>query len=168
MLQRVALMILSEYLWGLDVFNRLPGVVAFGVPFPLDQILELSPPAVTAVVLNRLNLVLLLIIDKVRWGSRVVLPVLIRLFKRHEERGVEHRVYGPLWGQAQLVNNWGYHLRDLEGSVSPRGKFGGSVRQGEVLCIQPYLLTLFPSRFFGVVALGGLVQGSSDQYSPFP
>jgi hypothetical protein len=168
MLQRVTLMVLPEYPWGLYVFDGLPGVIAFGIPFPLDQILELSSPAAMAMVSNRLDLVLLPIIDKVRWGSREVLPILIRLFERHEERGMEHGVYGPLWRQAQLVDDWGYHLCDLEGSVSPRGKFGGSVWQGEVLCVQPYLLTLFPSHFFGVVALGGSVQGSSDQYSPFP
>jgi hypothetical protein len=168
MLQRVTLMVLSEYPWSLYVFNGFPGVIAFGVPFPLDQILELSPPAVTAMVPNRLDFVLFSIIDKVRWGSREVLPVLIRLFEWHEERGVEYGVYGPLWGQAQLVDDWGYHLCDLEGPVPPRGEFGGPVRQGEVLCVQPYLLALFPSCFFGVVALGGSVQGPSDQYSPFP
>jgi hypothetical protein len=100
MLQRVTPMIFPEQLRGLDVFNGLPGVVALGVPLPLDQVLELSPPAVTAMVSNRLDFVLLSIIDKVRWGPREVLSVLIRLFKRHEERGVEHGVYGPLWGQA--------------------------------------------------------------------
>jgi hypothetical protein len=168
MLQRVTPMIFPKYSWGLDVPNGLPGVVAFRVPFPLDQILELSPPAMMAVVSNRLDFVLLPIIDKVRWGSREVLSILVRLFKRREERSVKHGVYGPLWGQAQLVNNRGHHLGDLEGSVPPRGKLGGPVRQGEVLCVQPYLLTLLPSRFFGVVALGGPVQGPSDQYSPFP
>ena len=91
-------MILPEQLWGLDVFDGLPGVVALGVPLPLDQVLELSPPAVTAMVSNRLDFVLLSIIDKVRWGPREVLSVLIRLFKWHEERGMEHGVYGPLWG----------------------------------------------------------------------
>ena len=85
MLQRVAPMIFPEQLRGLDVFDGLPGVVAFGVPLPLDQVLELSPPAVTAMVSNRLDFVLFSIIDKVRWGSREVLSVLIRLFERHEE-----------------------------------------------------------------------------------
>ena len=85
MLQRVTPMIFPEQLRGLDVFNGLPGVVALGVPLPLDQVLELSPPAVTAMVSNRLDFVLFSIIDKVRWGSREVLPVLIRLFERHEE-----------------------------------------------------------------------------------
>jgi hypothetical protein len=81
---------------------------------------------------------------------------------------VEHGVYGPLRRKTQLINNRGYHLRDLEGPVSPRGKFSGPVQQGEVLCVQPYLLTLFPLRFFGVVALGDSVQGLGDQYSLFP
>jgi hypothetical protein len=128
MLQWVTLMIFPEQSWGLDVFNGLPGVVAFRVPFPLDQILEPSPPPVTEMVSNRLDFVLLSIIDKVRWRPREVLPVLIRLFKWHEERSVKHGVYGPLWGQAQLVDDWGYHLCDFEGPVSPRGKFGGPVR----------------------------------------
>ena len=78
-------MILPEQLGGLDVFDGFPGVVAFRVPLPLDQVLELSPPAVTAMVSNRLDFVLLSIIDKVRWGSREVLPVLFRLLKWHEE-----------------------------------------------------------------------------------
>ena len=85
MLQRVTLMIFLEQLRGLDVFDGFPGVVAFGVPFPLDQVLELSPPAVTAMVSNRLDFVLLSIIDKVRWGSREVLSVLFRFLEWHEE-----------------------------------------------------------------------------------
>ena len=78
--------------------DGLPGVITFGVSFPLDQILELSLPAVTVTVSNRLDLVLFPIIDKVRWGPREVLSVLFRLFERHEERGMEDGVYGPLWG----------------------------------------------------------------------
>jgi len=85
MLQRVTPMVLPEYPWGLYVFNGFPGVIAFGIPLPLDQVLELPSPAVMAMVSNRLNFVLFPIIDKVRWGSREVLPVLIRLFEWHEE-----------------------------------------------------------------------------------
>jgi hypothetical protein len=162
MFQRAPSMVLSKYSRGLDMFDGLPGVVAFGIPFPLDQILELPSPAVTTMVSNRLDFVLFPIIDKVRWGSREVFSVLIRLFERREERGVEHGVYGPLRGQAQLVNDWGYYFGDFEGSMSPWGKFGGPVRQGEVLCVQPHLLTLLPSRLSGVVALGGSVQGLGD------
>ena len=32
----VLLVVLFEDLWGLDVFDGLPGVVAFRVPLPLD------------------------------------------------------------------------------------------------------------------------------------
>ena len=98
MLQRVTLMIFLEQLRGLDVLDGFPGVVAFGVPFPLNQVLEPSPSAMTAMVSNRLDFVMFSIIDKVRWGSREVLSVLLRLFERHEERGVKDGVYGPLWG----------------------------------------------------------------------
>jgi hypothetical protein len=69
MLQRVTPMIFPEQLRGLDVLDGLPGVVAFGVSLPPDQVLELSPPAVTTMVSNRLDFILLSIIDKVRWGS---------------------------------------------------------------------------------------------------
>ena len=75
---------------------------------------------------------------------------------------MEHGVYGPLRGQAQLVNDRGYYFGNFEGSMSPWGKLGGPVRQGEVLCVQPHLLTLLPSRLSGVVALGGSVQGLGD------
>jgi len=85
MLQRVTLVILPEQLRGLDVLDGFPGVVAFGIPLPLDQVLELPPPAMTAMVSNRLDLILLSIIDKVRWGSREVLSVLFRLLEWHEE-----------------------------------------------------------------------------------
>jgi hypothetical protein len=100
MLQRATLVILSEYLRGLDVVDRFPSVIALRVPFPLDQILELPPPAVMTVVSNRLDFVLFLIIDKVRRGSREVLPILLRFLEGHEERGVEDGVDGPLRGQA--------------------------------------------------------------------
>jgi hypothetical protein len=114
-------MVFLECLRGLDVIDGLPSVITLGVPFPFDQVLKLLPSAVTAVVSNGLDFVLFLIIDKVRWGSREVLSVLFRLLIGHEEGGVEGGVYGPLRGQVQLVDDWGYYLRDLEGSVTSRG-----------------------------------------------
>ena len=154
MLKGVTLVIFLENLRSLDVLDGLPGVIAFGVPLPFDQILQFPSPAVTSMVSNCLDFVFFSIIDKVRRWPREVLSVLLRLFVGHEEGGVEGGVYGPLRGQAQLIDNWGHYFRDFEGSVTSRGQFDGSVRQGKVLCIQPHLLALFPSRFFGVVALG--------------
>ena len=58
-----------------------------------------------SVVSNRLNLILLLIIDKVRRRSREVLAVLLHLFVGHEEGGMEGGVDGPLRGKAQLIDD---------------------------------------------------------------
>jgi hypothetical protein len=111
------------------------------------------------VVSNRLDLVLFLIIDKVGWRSREVLPILFRFLIGHEEGGMESGVYGPLGREAQLVDDWGYHPRYLEGSMPSGGELDGPIWQGKVLCIQPHLLTLFPLRFFGVVVLRRSIQG---------
>jgi hypothetical protein len=47
-------------------------------------------------VLNGLDFILLLIIDKVRQWSREVLPVLLCLLVRCEEGGMEGGIYGLL------------------------------------------------------------------------
>ena len=75
-----------------------------------------------SMVPDSLDFVLLSIIDKVRRWPREVLSVLFRLFIGHEEGGVEGGVYGPLRGQAQLIDNRGHHFRDLEGSMTSRGQ----------------------------------------------
>ena len=59
-----------------------------------------------SMVLNRLDLILLLIIDKVRRWPREVLAVLFCLFVGHEEGGVEGGMDSPLRGKAQLIDNW--------------------------------------------------------------
>jgi hypothetical protein len=53
----------------------LPGVVAFGVPLPLDKVLQLFSSSMTSVASDGLDFVLFFVVDKVRWWSRVVLPV---------------------------------------------------------------------------------------------
>jgi len=58
-----------------------------------------------SMVSNRLDLVLLLIIDKVRGQPQEVLTMLLCLFVGHEEGGVEGGVDSPLRGKAQLVDN---------------------------------------------------------------
>ena len=58
-----------------------------------------------SMVLNCLNLVLFLIIDKVRRRPREVLAMLFHLFIGHEEGGVEGGVDGPLRGKVQLVDD---------------------------------------------------------------
>jgi len=56
-------------------------------------------------VSNCLDLVLLLIIDKVRRWPREVFSVLFCLLVGHEEGGMESGVDGPLRGKAQLIDD---------------------------------------------------------------
>ena len=56
-------------------------------------------------VSNCLNLVLFLIVDKVRRQPQEVLPMLFCLLVGHEEGGMESGVDGPLRGKAQLIDD---------------------------------------------------------------
>ena len=60
-------MIKFDEFWGMHLISWFPCVVTFGVPFPFDEILELSSPTMTSVVDNALYFILLFTIDQVRW-----------------------------------------------------------------------------------------------------
>ncbi len=49
--------------------DGLPGVIAFGVALPLNEILQLFFPSMTLVASDGLDLILFSVVDKVRWGS---------------------------------------------------------------------------------------------------
>jgi hypothetical protein len=59
----------------MDLIGILPGVVAFGVTLPLDQILQglALPPGLVGVYL--LHFVFFFPINQIRWQSREVRPV---------------------------------------------------------------------------------------------
>ncbi len=101
--------------------DRFPGVIAFGVALPLYEILQLLFPPMMSVAPDGLDLVLFLIVDKVRWGLGVVLPVFFRLYEWGKKGSVEHGVYRPLWRESQSVRHRGDGLFDSEGAVSSRG-----------------------------------------------
>ncbi len=71
----LTLFVLLHQLRGLYVIDWLPDVITFRVALPLDKILQLFLPPMTSVAPDGLNFVLFLVINKVRWGPRVVLPV---------------------------------------------------------------------------------------------
>ena len=50
----------------------------------------------TLVASDGLNLVLFSVVDKVRWGSRIVLSMFFCLHKWGKKGGMENGVYGPL------------------------------------------------------------------------
>ncbi len=62
-MQGIALVILFEKVWSMDVLDRLPGVVAFGVPFPLHKVLERSGLTMMSMVNQVFNLVFFSTLD---------------------------------------------------------------------------------------------------------
>jgi hypothetical protein len=124
----------------LQVGHRFPGVIAFRVALPLDQVLQLFLPSMTSVAPDGLDLVLFLAFYQVRGWPRVVLAVFFCLDIWGKDRGVEYRVNGPLWGKGQLIRHWRDHLSDLEWPMTSRGQFYRAIREHQVLRIKPYPL----------------------------
>ena len=60
--------------------HGFPSVVALGVALPLDEVLQLSFLPMTSVAPDGLDLVLFSVVDKVRWGSRIIFPVFFCLY----------------------------------------------------------------------------------------
>ena len=56
-------MVKFDEVWGVHLISWFPCVVTFRVPFPFDQILESSGPAMTSVVNDTLHFILLFTID---------------------------------------------------------------------------------------------------------
>ncbi len=79
--------------------NWLLGVIALWVPLPLDEILQLFFLPMTSVAPDSLDLVLFLVVDKVRWWSRIVLSMFFCLHIWGKKGGMEDGVYGPLRGE---------------------------------------------------------------------
>src|SRR6266851_3904572 len=99
----------------------LPRVVAFGVPKPLYQVLQLFSAPLTSVAADGLDFVLFSPPHEVRWRSGVVFSVFYCFAIRGKKGGVEYRVDSPLAGECELVRHWRDHLSDGEGAVLPRG-----------------------------------------------
>ena len=87
-------MIFSYQLWGAHIACWFPGVIAFRVPFPLDQVLEFAP--LISMGPDGLNLVLRFALDHVRRWPRVVLAVFFCFDVGREEQCVENGVDVPL------------------------------------------------------------------------
>ena len=77
-----------------------PCVVCIGVPFPFDEILELSFTAKMTVINDGLDLVFFGVFDKVRGWSHVVGPVFCCFAIRGHEGCVEDVMDGPGCGKS--------------------------------------------------------------------
>jgi len=71
-LKRVALMIPFEKVWSVNVLDWFPGVIAFGVPFPLHIVLERSRFPMTSVVDQVFDFVFFSTLDQIRWRFRKI------------------------------------------------------------------------------------------------
>ena len=86
---------------GLDQCGRVhmvscfPCVVCIGVPFPFDEVLELSFTAKVTVINNGLDLIFFGVFDKIRRWPRVVGPVLRGLAIRGQEGRMKDVMDGP-------------------------------------------------------------------------
>ena len=48
-------MILLHQQWGLEVADQFPGVIAFWVSFPLNEVLQLTPPVADSLIVWLIN-----------------------------------------------------------------------------------------------------------------
>ena len=62
-------MIKFDEFGGVYLISWFPGIIAFGVSFPFDEILKSSGPAMTSVVNNLLHFIFFFSINQVRWWS---------------------------------------------------------------------------------------------------
>ena len=88
-------MILSEKVRGMNVLGWFPGVIAFGVPFPLHEVLERSRPSISSVVDQVFHFVFFGSLDEIRWGSGEVGAVDGVFLVWKQEGSVEYIVDGP-------------------------------------------------------------------------
>ena len=68
-------MMLFDQLWGEHLIEEFPGVVRFWVALPFDQVLELAPSAMEAMVSNGLDFIFLFSVHYLRGRFRKVDPV---------------------------------------------------------------------------------------------
>jgi hypothetical protein len=59
-------MIILEEIWGMNLHDWFPSVVAFWVPFPFDEVLESSRPPVASVADDALYFKLFFAINQIR------------------------------------------------------------------------------------------------------
>src|SRR6266702_3788453 len=87
----------GDKFWGVfQVLHGLPRTVTRGESFPLDEIVELAPSALSVDFLYFFGFVLFFSIDKVRWRSGKVRAVQRRFLVWCQEVGVDYRVNFPL------------------------------------------------------------------------
>ena len=97
---------LPDQFWGEHLIEGFPGVVCFWVIIPFDQVLELAPSAMEAMVSNGLDFVLLFSIHYLRGRFRKVDPMFFCFAIRCQQAGMEDVMDSPGRGELELISNW--------------------------------------------------------------
>jgi hypothetical protein len=72
MLERVLAVVGFEQIWGVDLRDWFPSIVALWVPFPFDEVLKGSGPSMTSVADDALDFIFFFAINQIRRWAREV------------------------------------------------------------------------------------------------
>jgi hypothetical protein len=84
-----------EDIWGMDLCRWFPGIVAFWVSLPFDEVLEGSGSSMMSVADDALNFKLLFSINQIRRWARKVWSMGGRFLIGGEKRCMEYVVDSP-------------------------------------------------------------------------
>jgi len=69
LLERVPFVIEFDEVRHMNLIGVFPSIVAFGISFPFDEILECSGPPMTSVAFDQLHFIFRFSINQIRWRS---------------------------------------------------------------------------------------------------
>ena len=129
---------------GMDLIGVFPGVVAFRVTFPFDQVLQGFAASLSPLCVDLFYFIFFFSINQIRGRSREVGSVCWHFSVRCQETGMKHRVNTPLGWEFELHGNWRDDFDDLERSMASWGQLSSSIQQWEVLPFKPDWLPSCP------------------------
>jgi len=131
----MALMVFLYQIIRVYVLGGFPRIIRRWIALPFDQILQLTPTPITSVIDDGLDLILLFILDQIRWWTREVGPVGSGLSIGQEKRGVKYVMDAPGQREGKSIGHWRYYLANAERSLTSGGQLRGVVRQFQVRCL---------------------------------
>ena len=146
----VALLELSNELVRMHLISIFPLVIGTRVSEPLDEVLQVTPSSETARVQDGLDLELLFVINQLRWGALVIVPMHLSLVIRGQQVDVEYWMNAPLMGEFEPIRDGGHHLRDSKRPMTSRGQLASWLVRLE---IAPIKLHAIPYLVFGRITV---------------
>src|SRR6266404_2865732 len=134
-------LIMLDKVGGMDLISWFPCVVALGISFPFDQVLEPFRPSELSVCDNSFDFVFFFSVNEIRRWSGEVWTVRSRFVIRRQEGRVKYVVDSPTRRQFKSVCYWGYLLDYPKGAQAFRSELGFLMGKFQVRCIKPYLFS---------------------------